>query len=350
MGKFQDIGLIRSSIFVLIAVLMNSCGGGGGSSPAPPLAISPTSPVGGIWEGTFSSNVITFDAQIIGLASEDQEVRFISNDGVQTFGPVSVSGSNVSGNLTSIAPSGYSFVDGSQIGVITINGTIAEKQSLFGEYSGTGDQGTLSLQYNSLYDRDSSLSLLEGTWNMDYLDSQYIDLTLNVQSDGTFTGNDISGTTYEGNITIINPEYNCYRVIVTVTDVSNNGYVYSGLLALGDHYGTNNLLYFGVDYNNTKSIAGTFTKGFPVKVSGNQNFGGLRSFNAFAWSPDGSRIAYVAAQDSNSEELYSSTADGVANNVKLSGGGTVDSFLWSPDLTATNLVAYPRCEFLEPQT
>ena len=260
MGKFQDIGLIRSSIFVLIAILMNSCGGGGGSSPAPPLAISPTSTVGGIWEGTFSSNVITFDAQIIGLVSEDQEVRFISDDGVQTFGPVSVSGNNVSGNLTSIAPSGYSFVDGSQIGVININGTIAEKQSLFGEYSGTGDQGTLSLQYNSLYDRDSSLSLLEGTWNMDYLDSQYINLTLNVESDGTFTGNDNTGTAYDGNITIINPEYNCYRVSVTATDTSNNAFFYSGLLALGDHNGTNNLLYFGVDYNDTKSIAGTFTK------------------------------------------------------------------------------------------
>ena len=187
---------------------MISCGGGGGSSPTPPLSLSPTSPVGGIWEGSFSSNVVPFDAQIIGLVSDDQEVRFISDDGVQTFGPVSVSGSDVSGNLTSIAPSGYSFVDGSQIGVIIINGTIAEKQSLFGEYSGTGDQGTLSLQYNSLYERDSSLSLLEGTWNMDYLDSQYIDLTLNVQSDGTFTGNDNSGATYEGNITIINPEYN----------------------------------------------------------------------------------------------------------------------------------------------
>jgi Tol biopolymer transport system component len=38
--------------------------------------------------------------------------------------------------------------------------------------------------------------------------------------------------------------------------------------------------------------------------------------------------------------LYSSTPDGVANNVKVSGGGTVDSFLWSPDLAVTNLIAY----------
>jgi len=81
-----------------------------------------------------------------------------------------------------------------------------------------------------------------------------------------------------------------------------------------------------------------------VKVSGTPTVGGLRSLDAYAWAPDSSGIAYIAAQDSNSEELYSSSPDGAANNVKVSGsltgGGNVDSFLWSPDLTVTNLIAY----------
>lgn len=81
-----------------------------------------------------------------------------------------------------------------------------------------------------------------------------------------------------------------------------------------------------------------------VKVSGTPTVAGLRSFDAFSWAPDSSGIAYIAAQDSNSEELYSSSPDGAANNVKVSGsltnGGNVDSFLWSPDLAATNLIAY----------
>ena len=47
----------------------------------------------------------------------------------------------------------------------------------------------------------------------------------------------------------------------------------------------------------------------PVKVSGIPTVGGLRSFDAFAWAPDSSRIAYIAVQDSNSEELYSSRPD-----------------------------------------
>jgi Tol biopolymer transport system component len=90
--------------------------------------------------------------------------------------------------------------------------------------------------------------------------------------------------------------------------------------------------------NNNSSIPPTVVE--PVKVSGTPTVGGLRSIDAFTWAPDSSGIAYIAAQDSNSEELYSSTPDGAANNVKLSGGGTVYSFLWSPDLTVTNLIAY----------
>ena len=90
--------------------------------------------------------------------------------------------------------------------------------------------------------------------------------------------------------------------------------------------------------NNNSSTPPTVVE--PVKVSGTQKFGGLRSIDAFAWAPDSSRIAYIAAQDSNYEELYSSTPDGAANNVKVSGGGTVDSFLWSPDLAVTDLIAY----------
>ena len=82
----------------------------------------------------------------------------------------------------------------------------------------------------------------------------------------------------------------------------------------------------------------------PVKVSGTQKFGGLRSIDAFEWAPDSSRIAYIARQDSSAEELYSSTPVGNEGNVKVSGGltagGGVFSFLWSPDLTVTDLIAY----------
>jgi dipeptidyl aminopeptidase/acylaminoacyl peptidase len=84
-----------------------------------------------------------------------------------------------------------------------------------------------------------------------------------------------------------------------------------------------------------------------MKISGSGPAGnpvaGLRGFDAFAWAPDGSRVAYIARQTSSSFELYSSTPDGAANNALVSGtlvsGGNVDSFLWSPDSTRVAYLA-----------
>jgi Tol biopolymer transport system component len=57
----------------------------------------------------------------------------------------------------------------------------------------------------------------------------------------------------------------------------------------------------------------------------------------FAWSPDGSRIAYEAEQESIFlSGIYSSAADG-SGNVKVSGtivaggDGVIDPWQWSPD-------------------
>jgi hypothetical protein len=82
----------------------------------------------------------------------------------------------------------------------------------------------------------------------------------------------------------------------------------------------------------------------PVKVSGIPTFGGLRLLDAFAWAPDSSRLAYIAKQSSNSEELYSATPDGLVNDavapVPLPSGGDVVSFLWASDLTLADKIAY----------
>jgi hypothetical protein len=79
------------------------------------------------------------------------------------------------------------------------------------------------------------------------------------------------------------------------------------------------------------------------KISGSltSTSGGLRDFAAFGWAPDSSRVAYIARQETDFYELYSSTPDGATNNSVVSGplvaGGNVDSFKWSPD---SSRVAY----------
>ena len=55
-----------------------------------------------------------------------------------------------------------------------------------------------------------------------------------------------------------------------------------------------------------------------VRISGDLVRGG--DVSSFAWAPDSSRIAYIADQDTDTvSELYTSTPEGAANNVKVSG-------------------------------
>ena len=84
-------------------------------------------------------------------------------------------------------------------------------------------------------------------------------------------------------------------------------------------------------YTTTPNLDGDF-----IKVSGTPTTGGLRkTFDAFAWAPDSSRIAYIARQASTDFEFYTSTPDGNINDsvapVPLPSGGIVDSFEWEPN-------------------
>ena len=73
-----------------------------------------------------------------------------------------------------------------------------------------------------------------------------------------------------------------------------------------------------------------------VKVSGNMVAGGNVSHSVYyKWSPDSSRLAYMADEDTDWViELYTVFPD-ASNNNKVSGpmvgGGTVSRFRWSPD-------------------
>ena len=93
--------------------------------------------------------------------------------------------------------------------------------------------------------------------------------------------------------------------------------------------------------------------GTPVKISGDpvsgmagtgiKKFvtGGIFGLRWFEWAPNGSRIAYIADQDTAGvDELFSVRPDGVGNarlSDDLAPGGSVKSFAWAPD---SSLVAY----------
>ena len=196
--------------------LLFGCGGGGGSPAAvdPPAPPPPPPPVatnpGGIWEGTYTAAGTVVN--LAGVFTETGEGRFFDDMGAQyVVTDVSGNDGNVTMNVTAFAPFGFVFLDGSTVTTGTIDGTVVERVSIEGDYSlATGETGTISLTYNALYDRDSSLAKLTGMWS----ETNGI---VTVDPDGSFFEQDSFGCVADGQASIIDPAYNVYALTMTVS-------------------------------------------------------------------------------------------------------------------------------------
>src|SRR5262249_37090138 len=76
----------------------------------------------------------------------------------------------------------------------------------------------------------------------------------------------------------------------------------------------------------------------PLPISGALVSGGDASLDRFAWSPDGNHLAFIADKLTDGvNELFVAPADGSSEPVRVSGtlvaGGQVQEFAWSPDGT-----------------
>lgn len=283
--------LLISVVIPVAYLALASCGGGGGrgsrsSDPDPP-PVENDSP-GGIWKGTTSDG-----AAIVGLVTETGEFTFLQANGVQYFCNMSVSGSAVSSGFTFVTPVGATFPDGATFGSGSLTATIAERSTLNGSInfdavagtpaspqkvvalepqapssSGCGSlavsatafksaagqsasseklfaqlaaasgevpgpvSGTFSLAYDSLYDRDSSLATIAGTF------SGPSGTVVNVNADGSIFSQDATtGCVVNGKASIINARYNVYRVQYTYGNCAGdlaaiNGTTFAGLATL----------------------------------------------------------------------------------------------------------------------
>lgn len=224
-------------IFALGAVLCAAaCGGGGGGSsgsiaPPPP---PPSASAGGVWEGTESVTGL----EVVGLVSETGELHFIREDGTQYSGTAGVSGNSVNANLTGYTAPGFVFEDGSTSGTGSFSGTVQERSTLTGTTSfrtsrGTQTSGTLSLRYNSLYERDSSLATIAGNFR-----ELFEGFVVSVNANGTvFAQDPASGCVVNGTVTVIDARFNVYRVqygysSCTGLDAMLNGTTFRGLATL----------------------------------------------------------------------------------------------------------------------
>lgn len=242
-------------LFVIVALTLVSCGGGGGGSSTSSTVTNQQ--VSGIWRGTSYSSVQKSTSNILGIISENNVARFLSlTSGGQYSGVIAANESSFSSSMTAYAPLGYAWLDGSVIGNMNINGTVAPKTSLNGSYSGVGDSGTFTFAYDSKYERPSSLSSVSGSWS---LTSSGVLYNVSVNSNGTITGNTSTGCTYSGVISIINASYNCYNVNLTIGSCGAFNGNYTGLATLTDTYTANDTLIYGIS-NSSAAIVASFIK------------------------------------------------------------------------------------------
>jgi len=232
-------------------ISLTGCGGGGGGNNA---AI-PNQALDGIWNGSFTSAVLggTIGAYIV--ISPNNEMHYVTSQGVQGAGLASVSGSNFSSFFTAFTPPGIIFPNGASIATGTTTGTGTSKGTLTGTYSGGGDNGTFSFAYNQIYDRGASLAAVSGAWAGVFL-STGASVTVNIDAGGVITGSDTNGCVFNGVLSIFDPLKNIYGGSLTQTGCTAPTTA-TGLAFLSDAPPlTNNILNFALS-DQTSSVAGS---------------------------------------------------------------------------------------------
>lgn len=232
----------RLPAFLIVTILgLSACGGGGGGGD--PTTPTPTN-AGGVWEGTtFNTNFgLTFAT--IGIVTENNgEARFINEQGQQfVLSAMSGTNGNFNATVTAIAAPGTTFLNGSTTATGTLTGTVVERSSISGNWSlDTGESGTLTLGYDNVYERTSNLNKTAGSW------SDSFGTVFTVDGSGNLFAQDQFGCVYNGNIAIINPTYNAYRVSMTIANCFEMDGSYGGLGVLGDDVGTDDAFFVQVD-------------------------------------------------------------------------------------------------------
>ena len=214
-------------VSVVAGLLATSCGGGGGSSFQPGQEIDAMP--GGIWEGTVFINADPVGYEMVAVSTDDGEMRGVNEAGAIYHAHVNVSGATFSGNIRVFAEPGTTFSDTSTVTTGELQGTIVERTGAEGTFTlASGDTGSFVLEYDDLYERDSSLGLVGGMW----IDESGTVFT--VMADGSVFAQDALGCVYAGQISILDADHNAYDVEVHVTQCGQSDGAYHGLGVLDD--------------------------------------------------------------------------------------------------------------------
>ncbi len=222
-----------SRILVLLGALalLSACGGGDVTvTPAVAGSGTPAEDVtglNGIWDGSYNSNVGGQNCNDLQGLILNGQVRVVS----EVCNMVLVGSMSVSGDTASISFDTFAADGSGATGTASFSGSFTTGSLINGTYSSAdGDSGNFTLNYNIIYENDSSLSNVEGSWEYKSV-SDWIDLRIN--SVGNIVGADKNGCSYSGNISLIDPAYNLYAYTIALENLN----IYSSCSAAGNYAG-----------------------------------------------------------------------------------------------------------------
>lgn len=173
-------------------------------------------------------------------------------------GTVQVNGSAVTGSGTIHAAPGTTLVDGSTVANVTISaGTVDEGNTLDLTISAAGVSVEVSTTFDAVYDRGSDLATVEGVYTT--FDIFGDPASFVVDPDGTITSMSNAGCASNGQISIIDSDFNAYDVTLDVAMCGALDGMYDGLGLTQDGNATDDVFTFGV-FTNQSVIVGDPTK------------------------------------------------------------------------------------------
>jgi hypothetical protein len=181
-----------ASVLAFIALGLAGCGGGGGGGapatpPPPPQATSAE----GFWTGTASSGF-----SILGAVLENGDYWVMYHANGLLYGVVQGNGTSNSGSFTSTNGLDLYLAGGAT--PVVVSGSYRERTSLQGTVTYPSDGGavTFTAAYDASYEVPATASAISGVWHGALLSGETY--TINVASNGSFTGAGSSGCTFSG--------------------------------------------------------------------------------------------------------------------------------------------------------
>lgn len=198
-----------------------------------------TEQIGGIWSGYATSSGGEVN-EVVGLSTEEGEGRFITSDSEQTVGTFTVENTQFRASIVGYAPFGYYYSDGTTMQFGSASGTLAPKSGIQASvYSEGALLSNINLDYENIYERDSSLSSIAGTYEFTDNVAGY-SIGFVIDQVGSISGGSTDGCSLIGNASTIDTSYNMYRLVITIGSCQQYVGTYTGLAVLSDRGGSLN--------------------------------------------------------------------------------------------------------------